>query len=49
MDYLVAVISNRIQAEEAYTALEKAGIPTNQISLLGKGYKTTHGNERRLL
>lgn len=40
MDYLVAVISNRIQAEEAYTALEKAGIPTNQISLLGKGYKT---------
>ncbi|MEA5536696.1 hypothetical protein [Crocosphaera sp. XPORK-15E] len=40
MDYLIAVVSDRIQAEEAYTALEKAGIPTNQISILGKGYKT---------
>ncbi|MEA5512120.1 hypothetical protein VB715_20305 [Crocosphaera sp. UHCC 0190] len=39
MDYLIAVVSDRIQAEEAYTALEKAGIPTNQISILGKGYK----------
>ncbi|MEM8780397.1 MAG: hypothetical protein AAGF26_16305 [Cyanobacteria bacterium P01_G01_bin.49] len=40
MDYLIAVVSDRIQAEEAYTALENAGIPTNQISILGKGYKT---------
>lgn len=40
MDYLVAVVSDRIQAEEAYTALEKGGIPTSQISILGKGYKT---------
>ena len=40
MDYLVAVVSDRIKAEEAYTALEKAGIPTSQMSILGKGYKT---------
>ena len=40
MDYLVAVVSDRIKAEEAYTALEKGGIPTSQMSILGKGYKT---------
>jgi hypothetical protein len=40
MDYLIAVVSDRIKAEEAYTALEKAGISTSQISILGKGYKT---------
>lgn len=40
MNYLVAVLSDRIQAEDAYTALEKAGIPTKQISILGKGYKS---------
>lgn len=40
MNYLIAVLSDRIQAEEAYTALEKAGIPTKQISILGKGYKS---------
>ncbi|HIK37850.1 MAG: hypothetical protein NZ901_02035 [Geminocystis sp.] len=39
MKYLVAVLSDRIQAEEVYTALEKAGIPTTQMSILGKGYK----------
>ncbi len=39
-NYLIAVLSDRIQAEEAYTALEKANIATEQISLLGKGYKT---------
>ncbi len=40
MDYLVAVVSDRIKAEEAYTALEKGGIPTSQVSILGRGYKT---------
>ncbi|MDJ0843236.1 hypothetical protein [Crocosphaera sp.] len=40
MDYLIAVVSDRIQAEEAYTALEKGGISTNQITILGKGYKS---------
>ncbi|WP_107668825.1 hypothetical protein [Cyanothece sp. BG0011] len=40
MDYLIAVVSDRIKAEEAYTALEKGGIPTSQVSILGKGYKS---------
>ncbi|ACK65685.1 conserved hypothetical protein [Rippkaea orientalis PCC 8801] len=40
MNYLIAVVSDRIKAEEAYTALEKAGIPLKQIMILGKGYKT---------
>ncbi|MEL4896013.1 hypothetical protein [Crocosphaera sp. Alani8] len=40
MDYLVTVVSDRIKAEEAYTALEKGGVPTSQISILGRGYKT---------
>ncbi len=40
MNYLIAVVSDRIKAEEAYTALEKANIPLPQISILGKGYKT---------
>ncbi len=40
MDYIIAVLPDRIKAEEAYTALEKANIPQSQISILGKGYKT---------
>ena len=40
MNYLVAVLPDRTQAEEAYTALEKEGLPTNQINILGKGYKS---------
>jgi hypothetical protein len=40
MNYLVAVLSDRIKAEAAYTALEKEGLPTNQIAILGKGYKS---------
>jgi hypothetical protein len=40
MNYLIAVLSDRMQAEEAYTLLEKANIPTEQISILGKGYKS---------
>jgi hypothetical protein len=40
MNYLVAVLPDRIQAEAAYTALEKEGLPTNQIDILGKGYKS---------
>ena len=40
MNYLIAVLEDRIQAEEAYTQLEKANIPTKQISILGKGYKS---------
>lgn len=40
MNYLIAVLSDRLKAEEAYTALEKAGIPTSQVSILGRGYKS---------
>jgi len=40
MNYLIAVVGDRIQAEEAYTALEKAGLPIQQVSILGRGYKS---------
>ena len=40
MNYLIAVLPDRIQAEAAYTSLEKAGIPLSKISLLGRGYKS---------
>ena len=40
MNYLVAVLPDRIQAEEAYTALEKEGVPKEQVSILGRGYKS---------
>lgn len=40
MNYLVAVLSDRIQAEQAYSALEKEGLPTNQVDILGSGYKS---------
>jgi hypothetical protein len=39
-NYLVAVLSDRIQAESAYTMLEKQGLPLNKINILGRGYKT---------
>ncbi len=41
MQYLVAVLSDRIQAEAAYTALEKEGLTTNdRVTILGRGYQT---------
>jgi len=40
MNYLISVLPDRIQAEAAYTDLEKAGIPLAQVSLLGRGYKS---------
>ncbi len=39
MNYLIAVLSDRLQAEEAYTRLKQANIPTPQISILGEGYQ----------
>jgi hypothetical protein len=38
--YIIATLPDRIKAEEAYTALEKAGIPLDRLAILGKGYKT---------
>ncbi|MBD3882582.1 hypothetical protein IFO70_12495 [Phormidium tenue FACHB-886] len=40
MNYVIAVLLDRIQAEAAYSALEKEGLPMEQVSILGKGYKT---------
>lgn len=40
MNYLVAVLADRIQAEEAYSALEKAELPAADIAILGKGFKS---------
>lgn len=40
MNYMVAVLSDRIKAEEAYSALESARIPLEACSILGKGYKS---------
>ena len=40
MNYLVAVLSDRIQAEAAYSALETAGLPMGKVAILGRGYKS---------
>lgn len=40
MNYLVAVLSDRIQAEAAYSALEAQNLPMDKITILGKGYKS---------
>jgi len=39
-NYLVAVMSDRIQAEAAYSALEEKGIPMDQVAILGRGYQS---------
>jgi hypothetical protein len=40
MNYLIAVLTDRTQAEAAYSALEKAGLPNDGIKILGDGYQT---------
>ena len=40
MNYLIAVLKDRIEAEEAYSTLEKEGLPMDKISILGRGYKS---------
>jgi hypothetical protein len=40
MNYLVAVLPDRMQAEAAYSALEQEGLPDNQVDILGNGYKS---------
>lgn len=39
-NYLVAVMTDRIQAEAAYLALQQANLPIAQLDILGRGYKT---------
>lgn len=40
MNYVIAVLADRIQAEAAYSTLEKEGLPLEQITIVGQGYKT---------
>jgi len=40
MNYLIAVLADRIQAEQAYTTLLKADVPEEALTILGKGYKS---------
>lgn len=40
MNYLVAVLADRIKAEGAYSALEEAKFAMEDISILGKGYQS---------
>ncbi len=40
MNYLIAVLSNRVQAEAAYSALTEANLPMAQVTILGRGYKS---------
>jgi len=40
MNYLVAVVSDRIKAEELYTALESANITMDKVSILGRGFQS---------
>jgi hypothetical protein len=40
MNYLIAVLPDRIQAEAAYSALERQGLTPEQVSILGRGYKS---------
>lgn len=40
MNYLIAVLSDRSQAEAAFSALEEAGLPMTEAAILGKGYKS---------
>ena len=40
MNYLVAVLSDRIKAEEVYSALEAANITMDKVAILGRGYQS---------
>jgi len=40
MNYLVAVLPDRIQAEAAYSTLEADNFPMDDVSILGRGYKS---------
>lgn len=40
MNYLVAVLANKRQAEEAYAILRRDGISADKVNILGMGYQT---------
>lgn len=41
MNYLVAVYPNKVEALSARTALENESLPSEQISIIGEGFKST--------
>lgn len=40
MNYLVAVLEDRLKAEEAYAALAEAQLPKENVDILGRGFKS---------
>jgi hypothetical protein len=40
MNYLIAVLTDRTQAEAAYSALAQEGLPNDGIDILGDGYQS---------
>ena len=40
MNYLVAVLDNKQQAEQAYSTLQQDGISPEKVTILGQGYKS---------
>lgn len=40
MNYLVAVLENKQQAEEAYSLLQQDGINSDKVTILGRGYQS---------
>jgi len=40
MNYLIAVLANRQQVEQAYSELKQDGIASDKLSILGEGYQT---------
>lgn len=40
MNYLIAVIANKQQVEEAYSVLQKDGISAEEVTILGEGYQS---------
>ncbi|MFP4300026.1 MAG: hypothetical protein ACLFT0_19615 [Spirulinaceae cyanobacterium] len=40
MNYLIAVLSDRLKAEEAYSSLAKNNLPVEELTILGEGYQS---------
>ena len=40
MNYLVAVLENKQQVEEACSVLQKDGIDSDKVTILGQGYQS---------
>ncbi|MBE9045852.1 hypothetical protein IQ255_15805 [Pleurocapsales cyanobacterium LEGE 10410] len=40
MNYLITVLANKQQAEEAYSVLQNNGIPPEKVTILGEGYQS---------